>query len=88
MIITHKTKEVSLPIPSNKWHDANMFKWTASQIAVMTHTPTGCSAHDNPLPWKPVNTDGSPSRVNVFNITKTIIFNIIPIHYVLQLFTL
>lgn len=47
-----------------------MFKWTASQIAVMTHTSTGYSAHDNPLPWRPVNTDGSPSRVNIFNITE------------------
>jgi DNA (cytosine-5)-methyltransferase 1 len=44
-----------------KWHDASMFKWSASQIAVMAHTPSGMSAHDNPLPWKPVNADGSPS---------------------------
>ena len=84
VILAHKTKNVSLPTPSNKiitlrdaignlpilecgqkssikWHDASMFKWTASQIAVMSHTPSGRSAHDNPAPWTPVNADGNPS---------------------------
>ena len=42
-----------------KYHFAPM--WAKPQIEVMKHTPTGCSAHDNPV-WKPVNVDGSPSK--------------------------
>lgn len=42
-----------------KWHYAPA--WAAPQVEVMKHTPTGCSAHDNP-DWKPVNIDGSPSK--------------------------
>ena len=42
-----------------KWHYAP--DWAPTQIEVMRHTPTGCSAHDNPI-WKPVNVDGSPSK--------------------------
>ncbi len=41
-----------------KWHTAPM--WALPQIEVMKHTPSGCSAHDNPI-WKPVNVDGTPS---------------------------
>lgn len=42
-----------------KYHVAPM--WALPQIKVMQHTPTGCSAHDNPV-WKPVNVDGTPSK--------------------------
>ena len=42
-----------------KWHDASMFTWSVSQIAVMAHTPTGCSAQDNKAPWLPCKKDGS-----------------------------
>ncbi len=42
-----------------KYHVAPM--WALPQITVMQHTPSGCSAHDNPV-WKPVNVDGSPSK--------------------------
>lgn len=33
-----------------------------AQVDVIRHTPTGCSAHDNPAPWKPCKVDGSPSK--------------------------
>ena len=42
-----------------KWHYAPT--WAPAQIEVMKHTPTGCSAHDNPV-WKPANVDGTPSK--------------------------
>lgn len=45
-----------------KWHDASMFTWTASQIAVMAHTPSGKSAHDNPYPWLPLTAAGLLSK--------------------------
>ena len=35
-----------------------------SQVEVLKHTPTGCSAHDNPSEWKPTNVDGSPSNTS------------------------
>ncbi|MBP3516070.1 MAG: DNA cytosine methyltransferase [Alphaproteobacteria bacterium] len=47
-------------ISNIKNHYAPM--WAKPQIEVMKHTPTGCSAHDNPAPWTPVNADGSPSK--------------------------
>ena len=45
-----------------KWHDASMFTWSAPQIAVMAHTPSGKSAQDNPLPYRPCKKDGTPSK--------------------------
>ena len=45
-------------------HDASLFRWSPAQIAVMAHTPSGASAHDNPDPWKAVKVDGSPSKAH------------------------
>lgn len=42
-----------------KWHYAPA--WATPQIEVMKHTPSGCSAHNNPV-WKPVKVDGTPSK--------------------------
>lgn len=43
-----------------KWHDAPYL--SPFQVAVMEHTPTGMSAHNNSKPWLPCNVDGSPSK--------------------------
>jgi len=45
-----------------KWHDASMFKWSPSQIAVMAHTASGESAQDNLPPYRPCKKDGSPCK--------------------------
>ncbi len=45
-----------------KRHDASMFNWSTSQIAIMAHTPSGKSAQDNKPPFRPCNKDGSPCK--------------------------
>ena len=47
-----------------KRHDASMFNWSASQIAIMAHTPSGKSAQDNKPPFRPCNKDGSPCKAS------------------------
>ena len=42
------------------WHDGPYLHPT--HVNVIRHTPSGCSAHDNPTPWKPCKIDGTPTK--------------------------
>lgn len=45
---------------SLKWHFAPAL--TPEEVEVLKHTPTGCSAQDNPEKYKPVRVDGTRSK--------------------------
>lgn len=42
----------------------NAPKLSVNIVNVLKHTPTGCSAHDNPEPYKPVKQDGTKSNAS------------------------
>lgn len=42
------------------WHDGPYLHPT--HVDIIRHTPSGCSAHDNPSPWKPCKVSGAPTK--------------------------
>lgn len=46
-----------------KYHIAD--KLPDAQVEALKHTPTGCSAHNNPAEWKPKKADGTNSNSTV-----------------------
>lgn len=44
------------------YHDTLKLGISPAQADCLKHTPTGCSAHDNPIQYRPVKKNGTPSK--------------------------